>query len=180
MTCILVRTDLNLTVSNAFEQSAMTIMVTSPLFTARIRWSRIPSKPVGVDCPFLKPEMLGSDKDCSSIEWTSCLSTKRSKTLESAGSIETGRQSAFCFGLSILGTGEMRAVFQKRGNCELEIHTLMICARGPVRKSPSCFIYLTGIWSMPVEQSDRSRLISQNLLIRYRAELERITIGFRR
>ena len=52
-----------------------------------------------VDCPFLKPEMLGSNKDCSSIEWASCLSTKRSNTLESAGSIETGRWTAFCFGL---------------------------------------------------------------------------------
>ena len=138
----------------------MTIMVTSPLFMARIRSSRMPSKTVVMYCLFLKPEMLGSNKDCSSIEWTSCLSTKRSKTLESAGSIETGRYSASCFGLSTLGTGEMCAVFQMRGNYELEMHTLMIRARRPVRKSPTCSTYWTGIWSTPVEQSNLNRVIS--------------------
>ena len=54
----------------------------------------------------------------------------------------------------------MRAVSQMRENCELQIHTLMICARGPVRKSPTCFTYLMDIWSTPVEQSEPSRLIS--------------------
>ena len=54
----------------------------------------------------------------------------------------------------------MRTVFQMCENCELEIQKLMICARGPVRKSPTCFTHLTDICSRPVEQSDLSRLIS--------------------
>ena len=37
------------------------------LFMDRIRSSRISSKTFVVDCPFLKAEMLGSNKDCSSI-----------------------------------------------------------------------------------------------------------------
>ena len=37
------------------------------LFVDRIRSSRIQSKTFVVDCPFLKAEMLGSNKDCSSI-----------------------------------------------------------------------------------------------------------------
>ena len=77
-------------------------MVTSPLFMARIRSSRLPSKTVMVECPFLKPEMLGSNKDCSPIEWTSCLSTKRSIACENirfsslfvAGDVSRGGTSA--------------------------------------------------------------------------------------
>ena len=85
------------------------------------------------------------------------------QTLEDLGERRKYRdRSIVCiqFWIVELGTGEMRAVFQMHGNCELEIHTLMICARGPVRRSPTCFTYLTGIWSTPVEQSNLSRLIS--------------------
>ena len=72
------------------------------------------------------------------------MSTKRSKTLESAGSIETGGYSASCFGLSTLGTGEMCAVFQMRGNYELEMHTLMIRSKRTSKEISNLFYILDG------------------------------------
>ena len=132
------------------------IMVTSPLFMSRMRSSSLPSKTVVVNCPFPKPEMLGSKKKIvhqysGRVAWA-----------PNAGRPWRAREvySASCFGLSTLGTGEMCAVFQMRGNYELEIYALMMCARGPVRKSPTCLTYLTGIWLTPVEQSNLNRIIS--------------------
>ena len=110
-----------------------------------------------VDSPFLKPEMLGSKKRLL-INIVDVL--LEHQTLEDLGERGKYRDRSSCLGLSTLGTGEMCAVFQMRGNYELEMHTLMIRARGPVRKSPTCSTYWTGIWSTPVEQSNLNRVIS--------------------
>ena len=79
-----------------------------------------------VDSPFLKLEVLGSNKDCSSIVGE-VLEHQMLEDLGERGSIETDRSlSAFCFGLATLGTGEMLAVFQMHGNCELENFSSLI------------------------------------------------------
>ena len=63
-------------------------------------------------------------------------------------------------GLSmVLGMGDTRASFQLLGNELLAIQWLIICASGEVIHSAASLTYLTGIWSRPVEQSDR-RLFS--------------------
>ena len=76
----------------------------------------------------------------------------------------------------------MRAVFQMLGNYELEIHTLMIIMCKRTRKEIANLFYIFDGNLVNANKTVRSKLASlfENLLSRYRAELERITIGFRK
>ena len=97
ITCILVKTDLNL---------IKCLRIVGHDNHGDLTRLHGPNKIVPTteqnSCPFLKPEMLGSNKDCSSIEWTSCLSTKRSIACENirfsslfvAGDVSRGGTSA--------------------------------------------------------------------------------------
>lgn len=70
----------------------------------------------------------------------------------------------------------MRAVFQMRGNYELEIHTLMIIMCKRTRKEIANLFY---IFDGNLVRSKWANFFLK-ILSRYRAELERITIGFRK
>ena len=76
----------------------------------------------------------------------------------------------------------MRAVFQMRGNYELEIHTLMIIMCKRTRKEIANLFYRFDGNLVNANKTVRSKWANlfENLLSRYRAELERITIGFRK
>ena len=76
----------------------------------------------------------------------------------------------------------MRAVFQMRGNYELEIHTLMIIMCKRTRKEIANLFNIFDGNLINANKTVRSKWANlfENLLSRYRAELERITIGFRK
>ena len=76
----------------------------------------------------------------------------------------------------------MRAVFQMRGNYELEIHTLMIIMCKRTRKEIASLFNIFDGNLVNANKTVRSKWANlfENLLSRYRAELERITIGFRK
>ena len=113
-----------------------------------------------VDCPFVKPEMFGSKKRLFINIVDELLEHQTFEDLGEPGSIETGRYSASCFGLSTLGPGEMCTAFPNAWKLRIrDTHIEDMCKRTR-KESPTCFTYLTGIWSKPVEQSNLNRVIS--------------------
>ena len=74
-----------------------------------------------------------------------------SNTLDKTGSIEMGRQSSSVVGLSILGMTHFHSV----GNTDNLMHSLIIYVSSQAIFSATNFTKLTGILSLPVEQSLR-------------------------
>lgn len=68
-------------------------------------------------------------------------------------------------GRSTLGIGDIRAIFQSDGNIDDSMHAFIMCVKGEARLVATSLINLTGIWSTPVEQSERRFLISLTTLI---------------
>ena len=62
--------------------------------------------------------------------------------------------------------GEIRAIFQSLGKLDVAIQRFIICVKGPDICTLASFKNFTGIWSIPVDVSERSLSISFSASIR--------------
>ena len=138
----------------------MAIMVTSPLFMDRIRLSWLPSKTVVFDCPFVKPEMFGSKKRLFINIVDELLEHQTLEDLGERGKYRDRSIPCVLFWIVDFRAGWDVCSFPDAWKLRIrDTHIDDMCKRTR-KESPTCFIYLTGIWSTPVEHSNLNRVIS--------------------
>lgn len=87
--------------------------------------------------------------------------TSLSKTFERTGSIDIGLMSdTLKVEPLVLGIGVILATFQASGNVDVAIQEFITSVKGPAIRSATGFRNLAGIWSGPVDVSERINLIS--------------------